>query len=188
MAYSGSLIDSMVRAAKLDPDLYEEVEHDSSANGHALAVVVIVSLAGGIGTGLSALIDGEGSLWLLCGLLIGLGGGILGWLVWAAVTLLVGRGIFATSDTEADYGQMARTLGFATSPGVLGFFGFVPFLGGLVLFVASIWRLVAGVIAVRQALDFSTWRAIGTVVVGWIVYILLGIALGAFIGGASLLF
>lgn len=188
MADSRSLTDSMVRAAKLDVDFYEEVEHDSSANGQAFAAVLIVSLATGIGTGIGGLIEDKEALSFLWGLLIGLGSGIVGWLLWAGVTLFIGRAIFATSETEADYGQMARTLGFATSPGVLTFFAFIPFFGALVSFVASIWRLVAGVIAVRQALDFSTWRAIGTVIVGWIVYVLISIVLGIIVFGSAVLF
>ena len=35
---------------------------------------------------------------------------------------------------------------------------------------AAIWMLVAMIIAVRQALDYqSTWRAIGVVVIGFLV-------------------
>ena len=63
-----------------------------------------------------------------------------------------------------------RTIGFSNSPRVLGFLLFIPILGLVINFIVSIWALVAGVIAVRQALDFSTLRAIGTCIVGWIIY------------------
>ena len=72
--------------------------------------------------------------------------------------------------------------------GPLGIFAFIPFLGELIAFVGFVWSLVAGVIAVRQALDFSTWRAIGTCIVGWILYMLLVLLVGALIGGVSFLF
>ena len=63
---------------------------------------------------------------------------------------------------------MLRTIGFSSSPGLIRVLGFVPGLGGMVFFVASIWMLVAMVIAVRQALDYtSTLRAIGVCVIGW---------------------
>lgn len=189
MADTRSITNRMVRAAKLDVDLYEEVEADTTANWQAFAVVIIVSLAAGIGGGISGLFSNdEGITGFLWGLLIGLGSSIIGWLLWALVTYLIGVTIFKTEETEADYGQLLRTLGFASTPGILAFFVFIPFLGGLLFFVAFIWKLVAGVIAVRQALDFSTWRAIGTCIVGLIPYILLNILLGIFIIGGSFFF
>jgi hypothetical protein len=83
---------------------------------------------------------------------------------------------------------LLRTLGFANTPALLRVFGFIPILGGLIAFVGSVWSLIAGVIAVRQALDFSTWRAIGTCIVGWILYMLLVILVGVLVGGATFLF
>jgi hypothetical protein len=164
----------MIRAAKLDVDLYEEVEADTTANWQALTVVIIVSLAAGIGSGIYGLIsDNEGALYFLWGLLIGVGASLIGWLLWSLITYVVGVTLFKTKETEADYGQLLRTLGFANTPGILGFFVFIPILGYLVWLVVFVWTLVAGVIAVRQALDFSTWRAIGTCIVGLIPYWLL---------------
>jgi len=49
--------------------------------------------------------------------------------------------------------------------------GVVPVVGGIIFLVASVWMLVAMVIAVRQALDYtSTWRAIGVVLLSFIPY------------------
>ncbi len=85
--------------------------------------------------------------------------------------------IFKTQQTSATYGELLRTIGFAHAPLILGFFIFVPGgIGVLIYYSAGIWALIAGVIAVRQALDFSTWRAIGTCLLGWISYqIILGL-------------
>ena len=44
-----SLVNRMVRAAKLESALYEEVEADSSALRQAMGVVAIASVAAGIG-------------------------------------------------------------------------------------------------------------------------------------------
>lgn len=174
MADTRSMTDRMIRAAKLDVDLYEEVEADTTANWQALNVVIIVSLAAGIGSGLYKIItEDKGAVYFLWGLLIGVGASIIGWLLWSLITYVVGVSLFKTEETEADYGQLLRTLGFANTPGILGFFVFIPILGYLVSLVVLIWTLVAGVIAVRQALDFSTWRAIGTCIVGLIPYWLL---------------
>lgn len=174
MAGSGSLVDRMIRAAKLDPELYEEVEADTKANWQAFTVVVIVSLIAGIGSALFALTSDDVSnsnfFW---GLLLGVVHTLLGWLLWSLIVFIIGITFFKTEETKADYGQLLRTLGFANTPNILAFFVFLPFLGWLLLLIGVVWIFIAGVIAVRQALDFSTGRAIGTCIVGLIPSILL---------------
>ena len=156
------MLQRMIGAAKLRPETYEEVEADRSATLQALLVVVLVALATGIGN------LGSGSI---AGLLVGIVVGILGWAFWAWVTYLVGTSILSTPQTHADWGQMARTLGYAQSPGVLKVFGVIPVVGLVVFSLVSIWQLVAMVIAIRQALDFtSTWRAVGVAFIGFVAY------------------
>ncbi|MDM8001102.1 MAG: YIP1 family protein [Dehalococcoidia bacterium] len=164
----------MLRAWKLEVDLYEEVEADSTATGQAFAVVLIVAIAGGIGGGIAAIMAEDAkTLSFLWGLLVGIGTAIVGWLAWSVIAYLLGTTIFKGPQTEATVGQLMRTLGFSNTPRLLGIFAFVPYVGWLISLVGSVWALIAGVIAVRQALDFSTWRAIGTCVVGWIIYMVL---------------
>jgi Yip1 domain len=188
MTEKPSLIDRMVRAAKLDSNLYEEVEADKGANGQAFTVVLIASIASGLGGGIAAIISGDSGIWFLWGLLIGIGTGIVGWLIWSLLAYLLGTTIFKGPETEADYGQLIRTIGFSNTPRLLSFFSFIPFLGGVISFVAFVWALVAGVIAIRQALDFSTWRAIGTCIVGWLIYTLIVFLVSGFAIGANILF
>ncbi|HLQ86536.1 MAG TPA: YIP1 family protein, partial [Salinisphaeraceae bacterium] len=93
----------------------------------------------------------------------------IGWVVWAAITWVIGSKLLPEPQTDTDLGQMMRTLGFAASPGLLRVFGFIPFIGWLIRLVANIWMLVAMIIAVRQALDYtSTGRAIGVCVIGFV--------------------
>jgi hypothetical protein len=162
----------MTRAAKLDVNLYEEVEADTMANGQALLAVVLVSVASGIGSGIAGLAT-NGGLWFVWGLLIGLFGSIVGWLAWSFFAYIIGTKVFKGPETSATWGELLRTIGFSNSPGIFRFFSFVPFVGGLISFAASVWALIAGVIAVRQALDFTTGRAIATCVVGWLIYMLI---------------
>ena len=115
------MLERMMRAARLDVHLYEEVEADRSATSQAMRVVVLVAIASGIGT----LGAGGGPFGLLFGVIVGL----LNWVVWAYITYIIGTTIFSTPETEADWGQLARTTGFAQSPGVLRVFGFIPVLG-----------------------------------------------------------
>jgi hypothetical protein len=158
-----SLVQRMVGAAKLDVQMFEEVEADTSATRQALIVVIVVALA----TGLSAAI-GQGLAVLIPVVLFGL----ISWAVWAFIIYLIGTKLLPTSDTECDWGQVARTTGFAQTPGLLKIFGVVPIVGVPIAILAEIWRLVATVIAIRQALDYSsTLRAVAVVVLGFIPYI-----------------
>lgn len=153
--------DRMLRAAKLDIELYEEVEHDESALGQATTVVVLSAVAAGIGS------LGTGGLTGLIGSTLA---ALFGWYVWAFLTYWIGTRLLPEPQTSADYGQLLRTIGFASAPGLIRVGGIIPGLGAIVFLVAGIWMLVAMVIAVRQALDYtSTGRAIGVCVIGWVV-------------------
>jgi hypothetical protein len=149
-----SLVNRMVRAAQADVHLYEEVERDVDATSQAALVVLIVAVASGIG----AIGLGEG----VGGLIFGVISAFVGWVVWSFVTYWVGKSIFKTHETRVTPGEMLRALGFARAPGVLNILGIIPFLGFIVWPITWIWSLVLGVIAIRQAMDFSTGRAIGT--------------------------
>jgi hypothetical protein len=150
-----SIIDRMIRAAKLDPQVYEEVEHDRSATSQAMLVVVLGAIAGGIG----ALSGG------IAGLAVGVVASLVGWVVYAFIAYWVGTNIFKGPHTEATWGQLLRTLGFANSPRVLMVLVVIPVVGIFVGLAVFIWLLFTTVYAIRQALDFSTWRAIATAVV-----------------------
>jgi hypothetical protein len=99
------------------------------------------------------------------GIIGGVVGAFVGWLVWSGVTYLIGDKLLGGTAT---WGELLRTIGFAQAPGVLFIFGIIPILSWPILFAAGIWMLVAGVVAIRQALDFSTGRAIGTALLGWL--------------------
>jgi hypothetical protein len=184
MMASQSLTGRMLRAAKLKVNLYEEVEADTKATGQAFLAVVLVSLATGIGAGIAGIYTKGGTGFLL-GLIGGLIASILGWLAWSFITYIIGTKIFKGPYTSATWGELLRTIGFSNSPGVLRVLSFIPFLGGLIAFAASVWALIAGVIAVRQALDFSTGRAIGTCIVGWIIYMLIVFFVSFFLLGTE---
>ena len=166
MRQESTLVQRMVGAARLDPRVFEEVEHDRGATPQALMVVVLVALATGIG-GLGA--AGAGAMGILFGAIVG----VASWVIWAFITYAVGTTLFRTPETDATWSQLARTTGFAQAPGVLRIVGFVPGIGPVVFFAASLWQFAAMVVAVRQALDYrSTWRALGVVAVGFIVLII----------------
>jgi hypothetical protein len=156
-----NFIDRMIRAAKLDVHLYEEVEADKGALSQAMGVVVLSGVAAGVGS-----IGSAG----IAGIFTGTLAAIIGWLIWAYITYIVGTKLLPQPQTKADYGELLRTVGFSSSPGLLRVFGLIPFLAGIAFIAASIWMLIAMVIAVRQALDYtSTLRAVGVCIIGWII-------------------
>lgn len=170
-----TFLDRMIRAAKLDVHLYEEVEADKSTMRQAMAVVVLSSIAAGVGS-----ISAMG----LGGILIGTIGALVGWYLWAYLTYFIGTKFLAEPQTEADLGQLLRTTGFSSSPGLIRILGIIPALSTVVFVAASVWMLVAMVIAVRQALDYSgTWRAVGVCAIGWIIQTLILALLLSFVGG-----
>ena len=170
-----SLTDRMIRAAKLDVSLYEEVEADKGAMGQAMGVVILSSVAAGIGT-----IGTTGIKGLFFGTIVAL----LGWFIWAFLTYFIGTRLLPEPQTKADHGELLRTIGFSSSPGVLRVLGIIPMLGAILNFIIGIWMLVAMVIAVRQALDYkSTWRAVGVCLIGWIVQIVIFALFFWLIGG-----
>lgn len=160
-----SIIDRMRGAAMLDIATYEEVEADTTATGQAAIVVVISAIASAIG---AAGPGGPGFLGTLIGALVS-------WVLWAGLTYLIGDKVFGGTAT---WGELLRTLGFAQAPRVLLVLGIIPVFGLLVWLAVAIWVLIAGIIAIRQALDFSTQKALLTALIGWVVIMVVSALLG----------
>ena len=167
------LVERMIGAARLDVKIYEEVEADTNATGQAMAVVVISSVAAGLG----AFRIGP------FGIARSAIAALAGWFIWAFLTYFIGTRILSEPQTSADLGQLLRTTGFSSSPGVLRILEILPLIGGLISLLVPIWMLVAMVVAVRQALDYrSTGRAFGVCFVGWVVYIIVSVMLVSLLG------
>ena len=166
------MLDRMLGAARLNVDTFEDVERDSSATVQAVLVVIIVAIATGIGGVLTGVVSGDegfGAVAVLWGIAVGVIRGVLSWVVWALVALLVGTTLLKTEQTEADWGQLARGTGFAQTPGILNVLGFIPFVGWIIYLAVAIWQWAAMVIAVRQMLDYtSTWRAFFVILIALI--------------------
>ena len=169
-------LDRIVRAAKLDINLYEEVEADKGAMGQAIGVVVLSSIAAGIGS--------IGTIGVK-GIIIGAITALIAWYVWAYMTYFIGAKILPEPQTKADHGELLRTIGFSSAPGLIRVLAIIPGISGIIFAIASIWMLTAMVVAVRQALDYqSTLRAVGVCIIGWVIQaVILMILFAAFGGG-----
>ncbi|HET6371174.1 MAG TPA: YIP1 family protein [Nitrospiria bacterium] len=156
----------MIRAAKLDAQLYEEVEADKSAMGQALGVVVLSGVAAGIGT--IGRYGGYGHI------LEGLIAALIGWFIWAILAYWLGTRILPEPQTSSNMGELLRTVGFSSSPGLLRVLGVLPGVTDFIIIVTSVWMLASMVVAIRQALDYeSTLRALSVCAIGWIIQFLI---------------
>jgi hypothetical protein len=166
-----TLTHRLVGAAALDAGTYEEIEADRAATPQAFVIVLASSLATGIGAmGLGGRV-GQIPLMSVAAL--------LGWAAWALLILQIGSRLLPEPATRVDVTELLRTIGFASAPGLLRVFGVLPALTIPVFAITSVWMLVSMVVAVRQALDFtSTARALAVCLLGWLFAGLIVIAFG----------
>ena len=149
----------------LDVKTFEEIEADTTANLQAFIVVVSASIAAGLGAGVRLGV---------IGLLRETFGALIGWVMWAAVTWVIGSKLLPEPQTRTDMGELLRVIGYAYAPNLFGFFACIPALGIIVSTVVSFWLLAATILAVRQALDYvSTWRAAAVVLIGWLIFVVI---------------
>jgi len=152
----------MLRACRLETALYEEVEADRDATPESALVVLLSALAAGIGSIPNGGV--EGIVWCAVA-------AFASWYLWAAVAAFIGTRWLPERQTSSDSGELLRTLGYSTAPGVLRLFALIEPIAGWVFLICSLWMLVAMVIAVRQALDYrSTWRAVAVCAIGFPIY------------------
>ena len=162
----------LIGALALDPVTYEEVEADASATGQALLVVVLSSIGAGIGA--YGLGSGSPRTMVFISAL-----SLIAWMAWAMLTYQIGVKLMPEAQTRSSVGELMRTIGFAAAPGMLRIFGVVPGAAIPAFAVTAIWMLIAMIVAVRQALDYtSTARAIAVCGLGWVLAVGMAIGLG----------
>ncbi len=173
---ANSFLQRLIGAAALDAAIYEEVEADRSATGQALTVVILSSLAAAVGS------RGFGGTTFTNAAFIGIVT-LMGWAAWALLTLQIGGRLLPEAETRVDVGELLRTTGFASAPGILRVFGLLPGVTVPAFVITALWMLVAMIVAVRQALDYrSTARAIAVCVIGWALAIAFAVGLGLLFG------
>jgi hypothetical protein len=154
-----SFLRRLIGAALFRVPIYEEVEHDHTATGQAAAVVALVAVAAAIGS----LQFGVG------GLIVGILSAYVGWALWSGTCYLVGVQLF---EGTADWGELARTIGFAQAPGMLLILIAAPGVGTPIYLAVLAWMIGTVLVAIRQALDFGTGRALATALAGFVPYML----------------
>lgn len=170
------MLQRMLGALRLDRAIYEEVEGDRNATGQAAFIVVATSaVAGAVSFVLTGIGDaGDG--------ILGAIGALIGWAAYAWLAYLLGTRLLPGRETKADWGEVARALGFASTPRFLYVFALIPGLAGAVQLVVGLWVLIATVLALQTSLDCSLPRAIAIGLAASVVQaIIFVIALSAFV-------
>lgn len=157
------MIRNVTRVVLLDVDFFKEAAVDKSLNIQAAVIVVVASGLAGVGSAIAENVPA------IAAIPAGIVAGVLGWLLWSGVSLLLGTKVFGG---DSSYDEMLRVIGFAFAPLAIGV---VPYLG----FPAAVWMLLASVIAVREGLEIPTPKALITMAAGWLVWLGLTIAINA---------
>jgi hypothetical protein len=173
---TNSYLQRLIGAMSLDAAIYEEVEADRSSTGQALATVLLSSIAAGVGSrGIEAV--------SITGIIFISTISLVAWVAWALLTFEIGGRLMPEPQTRVDAGELLRTIGFASTPGMLRVLGVIPGATVPVFAATAVWMLLATIVAVRQALDYrSTLRAVAVCVFGWALAIAVAVVLGLFFG------
>ncbi len=175
------MIDRIMRAIRLDMLVFREIAEDEKAMTEAAIIVAVVSFLAAVGSGIGLVIakasfgrvvGGFFYEWLI-------GGILLGWVGWSVLTYFVGTMLF---QGKTDIPEMMRVLGYANAPRLLGLLGFIPCVGWLISLAGLVLALIAGVLAIREAMEFDTGKAIITVLVSWVIYLVIAVAVAAVLG------
>lgn len=175
------MIDRIVRAIRLDPTLYREVADDDQYTNEGVIIVLVVAVLSAIGASIGAsMSDGRPIVAFIVQVANTL---VFGWLLWAVVAYFIGTALGGKSSVM----EMARTLAYANAPGLLGLLSFIPCVGWLLVLAAFVLTIAAGVIAIRESMEFDTTNAVVTAVLGFGVYIVARLIIGLFLGGLGAL-
>ena len=172
---TNGFLQRLIGAMALDVAIYEEVEADAGATMQSMAVVALSATAAGIGaTGLGVAPPRIPVIIVAA---------LVSWAAWALLTFEVGARILPTAGTRANLGQLLRTIGFSTAPGLLLAIGAIPVAARPAFAIVAVWLLLTMVYAVQRALDYtSTARAVAVCVFGWLLVAVIGMVIGVLFG------
>ena len=162
------MIDRIIRAVRLDKTLFRMVADNPDYTNEAFLIAVVVSIFAALG----ALGGANPAVNFLLQFVSNL---LLGWVLWALLAYFVGTTFFKGRSSPM---EMMRTLAYAGIPRLLGVLAIIPCVGWIGALVGGILSIIAGVIAIRESMEFDTTSAIITAVIGFILFIIASAVLG----------
>jgi hypothetical protein len=175
------LVQRIVRAACLDPTLYDDVEKDEKTGRDAQMAVIVIVAVGVVGGALGAILSGDFAD--LIPITLGLAlQGVLGWLAWSATAYYAGIRLLGGKSTMT----ATRRIGaFALIPTVLAPLFFFPGPSNLTGVILTPWLLATGYAASRPLVGPQPKLAVIATVYSFLAYVFVGFILGALRLGAA---
>jgi len=163
------MFDRIMRAVRLDPTLYRQVADNPQFMNESLIIVIAVALLSSIGV----VINSQNAA--VAYIVQVINSILFGWLLWSLVAYFVGTRFFGGVST---LNETLRTLGYANAPRLLGLLGFIPCVGWIFTLAGWLLGLVAGVIAIRETMEFDTTKAVVTSLIGLVLFIIASVVVG----------
>ena len=152
-------LNRVFRSIKIDPEVFDEVQKDKQATLSAALVVIISSLAAGLGATHLGMTN----------FFLAPDHSLESWFIWSYIVFVVGVKLFPDPKTKATHANLLRAIGFSSAPGIIRALSFNTELMTVTFIGAAFWMLVCMVVAVRQTLQFkSLWKAFGVVLIAWL--------------------
>lgn len=151
-----------IGALMLDAGAYEDIESDRNAGASAVLVIALACAAGAFAAK-SVTAAGAPGFAIAMAMMLGW------WIVWAMLITAIGTRLLPEPQTRSNPSELLRSIGFAAAPGTFYALAAMPAAAMFVFVLVSLWMIAATVIAVRQALDYTTtWRAVAVCLIAWL--------------------
>ncbi len=151
-----TMLDRMLKSARLNRDTLLALKEDSTATGQALIVLALAGASFGVGFAASI---GYSAIGILLGAVFGAVASIALGIVWVSLTFLIGRRFFGGT---SNYWSLARPVFFSSSPGLVFLVMSIPVspIPDVARAIGIAWIAISTVIAVKTALGLDTQRSL----------------------------
>ena len=164
------LASRIYRTAKYDTATIRELKEDKTANGQAIAILLIVGLSYGLGFSIFTGIQSHtlSPNQLISSTIANMIFTDFAAFIWSATVFLVGTKLF---QGKTGYWELARPLFYSTAPGALFILIAIPFSPIIITaaIITSAWVVSAQFVALKSAMGYNTQRTLLTSVVGLLI-------------------
>ncbi len=157
--------ETIQQALALEPRIFAQITQAQQGLLIAISVVALAGLSEALAQSLVLFINRISPQRFGLAILLSAGTHMVGYLFWTATIWLVGVYLF---NREMTYTIVARAVGLAYAPQLLGFFVLTPYLGSLFALIIGVGSLLATVFAVQVGLRLTIWQAVACSGVGWL--------------------
>ena len=154
-------------ALRLDPAAFSAVQKSAGVGTNILTILILILAGVSVMLGQSVVLLANKvtprrfvSSLLFNGVIF-----VVGVLIWAAIFQFVGHFVFGK---QVPFSEMARVVGLAYAPLLLGFFILLPYLGSFLHHVLDIWWYLAMLVALSATLQINFEQAVVCTFIGFL--------------------